>query len=412
MMPAADLETVPRPGQVQSFHPSSELEEIHTRCSRLVGALQSSIKATEIPPDAHRALAETRLIGVMIPKSYGGLGMDCAARLQSVVETTRLSPEVGAFLQIAQLGTSALLDFGTEPQRQRWLPSLASGQRICTLAITEENSGSHLAGCSTRYRQTEQGFVLNGEKWMIGNAPIADMHAVLARDEQSDAMSVFLVDGDADGIDASRTQPTRGLRNFPFGAVELTNVLVPLENMIGQPGEGQRIAHQVIARHGRLSLTGLALGIHQRIFDTVCDFARRRCLYGKPLVDLPDVRTRIFEIYSNLEQARSVACRAAEAERSRAHSGVLLALAKQVNSSLACKSALVAMEVFGGRANLQDVEIGQLLLDAAMTLAPSGTSDVLKRRILEDILGERPIRWAEDQPNNGGAENARAEAIS
>ena len=377
---------------------ANEWEDIRFDCGRLADALQFPMNATEIPVRARSLLSETKLIGVMVPKSYGGLGLDCLVRLHCIVETARLSPDVGAFLQIAQLGTAALLDFGTECQRQQWLPLFATGRYVCTLAITEEDSGSHLAACSTRYRQTDQGFVLSGEKWMIGNAPIADMHAVLAREEQGSVMSVFLVDGRSDGVDGERAQETRGLRKFPFGAVKLTDVKVPFENLIGRLGDGQQIAHQIIARHGRLSLTGLALGIHQRIFDSVCDFARRRRLYDKPLVDLPDVRTRLFQIYSNLEQARSIAYRAADAERNNGKSGALLALAKQVNSDLACKSALIGIEVFGGRANLKEMEIGQLLLDAVMTLAPSGTSDVLKRRILEDVLSERLIRWVVSEP--------------
>jgi alkylation response protein AidB-like acyl-CoA dehydrogenase len=372
----------------------TSLADIQSDCGKLVEAMQPCLSATALSAHAREVLADTKLIGVMIPRALGGLGLDCLSRLHSVVEATRLSPEIGAFLQIAQLGNATLLDFGNEAQRRNWLPRLASGERICTLCITEEESGSNLAGCTTRYRRTGSGFVLNGEKWMIGNAPVADAHVVLARDEDSANLSMFLVDSTAGGVDNDRAHASRGLRGFPFGGVKLTEAAVPLENLIGQPGQGQQLAHQVIGRHGRLSLTGLALGIHQRIFDVVCDFASQRRLYGNPLSELPDVRTRIFQIFSNLEQARSVALRAADEERRSGRSGVLLALAKHVNSDLACKSALLGMEVFGGRANLEEFEIGQLLLDATMTLAPSGTPDILKKRIVEDVLGERPIRWA------------------
>ena len=400
-MPVIELEAFPGSRSRENFGSATGLDEIRANCRKLTELVHPSMLAGNLPSAVRDLLAETKLIGAMIPQTYGGLGLDCSVRLDIIVETARLSPEVGAFLQIAQLGTAMLLDFGTDAQRREWLPRLASGERICTLAITEEDSGSHISACSTRYHRTHSGFVLNGEKWMIGNAPIADIHAVFARDELTGEMSVFLVDGKASGVDSDRAQATRGLRNFPFGAVKLTDAYVPFENVIGRLGEGQNLAHQVIARHGRLSLTGLALGIHQRIFETVCDFAQQRQLYGKPLSDLPDVRTRIFHIFSNLEQARSVVFRAVDVERNNGNSGVLLALAKQVNSELACKSALLGMEVFGGRANLQEMEIGQLLLDATMTLAPSGTSDILKKRILEDVLNERPIRWIKNSPNFG-----------
>jgi alkylation response protein AidB-like acyl-CoA dehydrogenase len=217
---------------------------------------------------------------------------------------------------------------------------------------------------------------------------------VLARNEADGQFSCYLVDGKAPGVDNSVVHDTRGLRNFPFGAVGFEDVFIPDDNRIGLPGQGKHVAHTIIARHGRLSLTGLALGIHQRIYDVTASFAKERQRYGESLSNIPDVATRLFDIFSNLEIARSLAYRAAGLERDGGPSARLLALAKKLNSELSCKSAQIAMEVHGGRANLQEFEIGQLLLlDASMTLAPSGSADVLKKRIVDDILGRRAMGW-------------------
>ncbi|ODT65402.1 MAG: hypothetical protein ABS75_31940 [Pelagibacterium sp. SCN 63-23] len=195
------------------------------------------------------------------------------------------------------------------------------------------------------------------------------------------------------GVDNAVAHNTRGLRNFPFGAVGFEDVFIPDDNRIGLAGQGKQIAHTIIGRHGRLSLTGLALGIHQRIYDVTASFSKERQRYGESLSNIPDVATRLFNIFSNLEISRSLAYRAAGLERDGAPSARLLALAKKLNSELSCKSAQIAMEVHGGRANLQEFEIGQLLLDASMTLAPSGSADVLKKRIVDDILGRRTMGW-------------------
>lgn len=339
------------------------------------------------------ALARSRLIGTMIPLGHGGRGLDCVFRLASIEEAARISPEFGAFLQIAQLGTMAVLEFGTAAQKARWLPAFAAGKQICTIAITEKESGSYIDGCMTTFRSVPGGVVLNGKKWFIGNAPVASHHVVLARNEADGAFSCYLVEGTAAGADNSIVHETRGLRNFPFGAVVLDEVFIPEENRIGQAGQGKHIAHTIIGRHGRLSLTGLALGIHQRIYDLTASFATERQRYGDSLSSIPDVAGRLFDIFSNLETARSLAYRAATLERDGEPSARLLALAKKLNSELSCKSAQIAMEVHGGRANLVEFEIGQLLLDASMTLAPSGSADLLKKRIIDDILGRRKMGW-------------------
>jgi alkylation response protein AidB-like acyl-CoA dehydrogenase len=338
-------------------------------------------------------LGRSKIIGTMIPENLGGLGMDCLARLVSIEEAARISPDIGAFLQIAQLGTMALLEFGTKAQQAEWLPRLASGQRICTIAITEERGGSHISACQTSYQRKRGHIVLNGEKWFIGNAPIADLHVVLARDGDSGELSTLIVDGLSEGVDNTCRHETRGLRGFPWGKLVFRNVLLPVENVVGGFGAGQAVAHRVIERHGRLSLTGLALGIHQKIFECTMDYAKNRKLYGCSITSLSDVRARIFDIYCQLEQGRCTAYRAAALECAGRKSGPLLALAKRLNSEYACKSAMIAAEIFGARANLPEYPIGQLLQDAMMTMAPSGTSDILRKRILQDIFRERQIAW-------------------
>jgi alkylation response protein AidB-like acyl-CoA dehydrogenase len=344
-----------------------------------------------IPEGLVQALGTSGFFGIMIPRHFGGREQDCLARLINVETMARGHPDVGALLQIAQLGVSSIIEFGSQEQKTLWLPELAEGKRICTISITEEMAGSHVASTNTTYVNTGGHYLINGEKWFIGNAPIANLHVVFAREKDGKDFSTFIVEGERHGVDNGDRHNTLGLPSFPFGKVKFTNVAIPHSNLLGRSGQGQEIIHKVIARYGRPGLTGLALGIHQRILDTTIEFTHARKLYGKCIDALPEIREKIFEIYRRVEISRSLAYSAAASESAGLSAGRALALAKYINSDYACQSAKTASEIFGARANLAEYRTGQLTLDAYMTLAPSGTADVLRKRIMEDLLGERYI---------------------
>jgi len=355
-----------------------------------------------LPDEIIRELGARKWFGLLIPREYGGRGQDCLARILNVQYVTRVCPDVGAVLQIGQLGTGGIIEFGSTEQKNKWLPLLATGERLCTIAITEELSGSHILGMSTTYEEKNGGYVLNGEKWFIGNCPISNLHVVYAREKTGKRLSAFIVEGERPGVDNTMRHRTIGLRAFPFGRLKLTDVEVPRENMLGAPGQGQSIAHRIISHHGRPSLTALALGIHHRIYDVAFSYAGYRELYGKSINALPDIRTKIFEIYQRFETCRQVAYEAAHLDSTGGKSYRALALAKYVNGERVFESAMIATDVFGARAGLPEYEAGQLLLDAMMTRPPSGTGDVQRHRVLEHLIDEKVPSWESDGPEAGG----------
>lgn len=342
-----------------------------------------------IATDLLDKLKSTGWFGLLIPKRYGGLGGDCLARIINVQYLARECPDLGAIMQIAQLGTASILEFGSHEQKIKWLPAMARGHRICTIAITEEHSGSHVKGIKTFYEETEGGYILNGSKCFIGNCAIANLHVVYARRKDTDKFSAFIVEGERDGVDNTETQNHQELKAFPLGKLHLANVFLPQENMLGRDGEGLRLAYYIIGHHGRPSLTALALGIHHRILDLAYSFASSRELYGKPISDLPDVRSNIFDIYMQFEQSRQLAYDAAHRMDVKEESAYRhLAMAKFLSGEHVCKSANVAAEIFGARVCLPEFEIAQLMLDPMMTRPPSGTGDVQKKRILDDLFSQ------------------------
>ena len=348
-------------------------------------------ESRKVPDKLMDELRKTGWFGLMIDRRYGGMGLDCLHRVVNVEHLARECPDFGAILQIAQLGTGSILEFGSEEQKLRWLPEMASGERICTISITEENSGSHVLGMDTSFEESKDGFVLNGEKSYIGNCGIANLHVVYARDKHGKNISAFIVPGETEGVENSVAHHQTGLRAFPFGKLKLDNVYVPRQNQLGQAGDGLKMAYYVIGHHGRPSLTALALGIHRRILDLSYSFSMQRNLYGKPISELPDVRNKIFDVYCLFEQSRQMAYEAAEQMNAGENAYRALSLAKFLSGDHVCKAANIAAEIFGARAGLPEFEIAQLYLDAMMTRPPSGTGDVQKKRIMDDLLSTNPI---------------------
>ena len=377
--------------KIETEHFVQTVVKPHAEAIRRMGA---------IPDEVIRALGTAGWFGLLIPRKFGGRGLDCLARILNVEYMTRGCPDVGAVLQIGQLGTGTLIEFGSPAQQAKWLPLMATGERLCTISITEEQSGSHILGMQTTYEDRGDTFVLSGEKWFIGNCPISNLHVVFALDQNQKKLSAFIVEGERPGVDNTMRHKTIGLRAFPFGRLKLDEVEIPRANLIGTIGQGQDIAHRIISHHGRPSLTGLALGIHHRIYDLAYSYSGYRELYGKNLRALPEIRQKIFEIYERFELCRQAAYEAADLDSAGEKSYRALSMAKYLNSERAFESAMIATDIFGARAGLPEYEIGQLMLDAMMTRPPSGTGDVQKRRIMEHLFEEKTPAWEMDEDEN------------
>jgi alkylation response protein AidB-like acyl-CoA dehydrogenase len=351
-------------------------------------------RSHDIPVHVIEGIKAAGWFGILIPKKFGGLGLDSLARVVNVQHIARACPDVGAMLQIAQLGTGTYIEHASPAQQEQWLPSLASGARVSTICVTEEGSGSHIRGIQTTYEERNGAYILNGEKSFIGNSSISNLHVVFARSkERPREFSVFIVEGERPGVDNTERHEMMGLKAFPLGRVRFHECEIPKENLVGRLGQGEEIIHKIISCYGRPGLTALALGIHNRVLDLAIRYSKERELYGKPISDIPDVRVKIFDIYRRFQAGLLSAYQAAHLQSIGAKSFRAVAFAKYVNGEEACQSALTATEIFGARVGLRDYEISQLLLDALMTRPPSGTSDVQRRRVMENLFGEKIPVW-------------------
>ncbi|MBY8887279.1 acyl-CoA/acyl-ACP dehydrogenase [Streptomyces sp. PTM05] len=343
--------------------------------------------------DLVREIARRGWIAVTVAPRYGGIGAGHLARMLVVEEISRVSAAMGAATQASQLGVAKIMRYGTSQQKHRWLPKVASGECLPTIAVTEPGSGSHVLGMEATARRTGKHYVLNGSKVFVGNSHIGDVHGVVARTaEGSKGLTAFLVEADRSGLTIVEHPTTLGLRGFSFGELRLDNCRIPAGNRIGAEGQGRDVAYSSSILYGRPNLAAVALGLHQAVMDTTVNLCRERTRYGAPLHELDTVRDKVGRMQSALMTARLTAYHAAallDRQRCRITHPCDDALmnAKLVGVELLLDSARLAMEIHGAAALTPGRPMERYWRDAQCLFAPAGTSDIQRLRLAAYALG-------------------------
>ncbi|MDO4762029.1 MAG: acyl-CoA dehydrogenase [Corynebacterium sp.] len=254
--------------------------------------------------------------------------------------------------------------------------------------MTEHNSGSHLLGMQTTATPCQNGWIINGAKRFIGNSHIATVHGVIARTSSANnrnSLTAFAIPAESPGVVLGEEHGLSGLQGFSLGEIKFHNCFVPDSHRIGQVGEGLRLAHQVVAHHGKPNISALAIGLHARILDRLLEYTAGRKLYGNPIATLPAIERVITEIYSKLYTSRVLMHDAASNLDRGINNELGIGIAKLTASDNAINAALQATRAMGAIGNHPELGIVQSLMDALMTSAPSGTEEVIMKRIFEHI---------------------------
>lgn len=377
-------------------------DEVRTFADVVVAPRVADMEASrEIEHDLAHEIARRGWVGATIGKEHGGMAVGHLAKTVIITELSRVSAAMGAMVQASQLGTAKIVHFGTAEQRDTWLPRIAAGTCLPTIAVTEEVSGSHVLGMQMTAVRDGDDYVLNGTKVYVGNSHVGDLHGVVARTgDGSRGLTAFLVESDRPGLTLSPPQPTLGLHGFSFGELVFDDCRIPAANRLGDEGDGRDVAYSSSILYGRPNLTAVALGIHEAILATTTAFCHERIRYGKPLHELPTVRAKLGQIQSRLMTARLTAYHAAslldrhrpESDDPEERTDLLscdaeLMNAKYVNTEYALDSARTAMEIHAAAGLHTDRPMERYLRDAHHIYAPAGTSDIQLLRLAETALG-------------------------
>ena len=331
------------------------------------------------------------LPGLPIPAEYGGSGLGMLSTIAAMEGLGRGCKDAGLVFSLnAQMWSFELpvLLHGTEEQRRRWLPPLCAGEAIAVHGMTEPGAGSDPAGITTRYRAGADGYVLNGTKTFITNAPVADAVLVFATNDPSKghtAVTGFIVERGAPGLSFGRPMEKMGLRTSPIGEVVLEDVVVPQSSRLGPEGAGMRIFNSSMEWE-RACIFASHVGTMERQLEEAIAYARVRRQFGRPVAKFQSVQDRLVDMRVRLDAARLLVYRVGWL-KDRGKSAVAeAAIAKLFVSEMYAQSALDAVRVHGGYGYMTEFEVERGLRDAVGGLLYSGTSE-MQRRVIAAYLG-------------------------
>ncbi|MBQ0928601.1 acyl-CoA dehydrogenase family protein [Saccharopolyspora endophytica] len=343
----------------------------------------------EVNEDLVRVLARRGWIGATIPTRYGGAGLDHRSRVVIIDQLARVSGAIAAAAQASDIPVAMFLHIASPAQKQEWLPMLASGQTLASIAVTEPRSGGHVLGMETTATRNGDAYALTGQKCYVGNSHVADVHAVVARTAERQ-LSVFVVDANADGLTLMPHQPASGMRGFSFGDLRFQAARIPSTARLGAQGDGLDAAYLASVVHGRLDIAAVAVGLHHELLAATVSYVQ-----GHPRLRTHEtVQQRLGQMQSNLLTARQAVYHAAWLLDSGGDCDAELFNAKHVGIDLGIHSARLAAEVFGARALRAAEPVERCIRDLQYLWAPAGTGDVQRFRLYQTALGITKSSWS------------------
>ncbi len=338
-------------------------------------------------------LAEMRalgLYGLSIPEAYGGLDLSMEEECLVVVELGRTSPAFrSAFGTNVGIGAQGLVMFGSDEQKARWLPGVASGQIVTSFALTEPEAGSDSAAVRTTAIRDGDVYVLNGSKRYITNADKAGLFTVMARTapdvKGAAGVSAFLVPRDLPGLSTGKPEKKMGQQGAHICDVNFDNVRVPLENRLGDEGQGFKIAMQVLDR-GRLHISALCVGVAERLVADCVAYGSERKQFGQPIVGFQLVQGMIADSKTESLAARALTMETARKRDAGANVTLEAAAAKYYASEMVGRVADRAVQIFGGAGYTADHGIERLYRDVRIFRIYEGASQIQQVIIARETL--------------------------
>jgi alkylation response protein AidB-like acyl-CoA dehydrogenase len=334
-----------------------------------------------------KAMAEAEMMALTIPEEYGGLGLGYTARFIALEEISKVSVAAGMMLQVFALGIEPILKFGTDEQKKKYLPGLATGERMASTAVTEVTGGSDPTGIRSTYKKDGDDFIVAGRKCFITNSHIADTITVLAKDEENPkAFSTFIMEKAMEGFRATHEENKVGMRGCNTGELAYENCRVPKENLLGVEGKGMRVALGAIGDVGRGGMVGCALGLQAACLEASIKFANERILYGKPISRLQTIQNKLADMKIELEAGRLLGYRAVAMQDMGQQSSNEFAVAKYYTTEAAQRAAKMAVDIHGGYGCMEEYAVSRYMRDSIVLGPSAGTSDIMKVIIARWVL--------------------------
>lgn len=337
-----------------------------------------------------KEMAKLGFFGCIAPEKYGGNESGYLGATVMTEEIARVSPSWGLPFNLQMNSIqSVLLNFGTEAQRERWIPKLINAELLGCFAITEANSGSDVASMKSSAQEVEDGFILNGTKMWISGIPVADLGVVYAytdRAAKHRGISAFIVDMHAPGVTQKAIESKLGLFCAPTGEIVFENVKLPKDSLVGQKGDGFKICMAMLDST-RLSCAARAVGVARACKEHSVRYANEREQFGQPIANFQMIQEQIAEMFVEEEAARLLVYRAAWNRDKGARNTVEVSTAKYFAAETAVRAANTAVKIFGSYGFSSEYPVERLYRDAKSYQIVEGTSNIQKMIIARSVLG-------------------------
>ncbi|PYZ92465.1 acyl-CoA dehydrogenase [Salipaludibacillus keqinensis] len=346
---------------------------------KVAKAAEHMEETDEFPREIVKEMGELGLMGIPIPEKYGGSEMDYASYILAIQELSRVSAAVGVILSVhTSVGTNPILYFGTEEQKKKYLPKLASGEYLGAFALSEPGAGSDAAAMKTTAKKQGDHYILNGSKAWITSGGEADTYIVFAKTDPSagsKGVSAFIVEKDFPGFHVMPKEKKMGLHGSNTTPLSFEDCQVPVENLLGKEGQGFKIAMANL-NTGRIGIAAQSLGIAEGALDAAVAYAKERKQFGKPIGMMQGMSFKLADMATMYEAAKLLTYQAADLVSRGLPAGKQASMAKMYASDAAMKITTEAIQVFGGYGYTKEYPVERFFRDAKVTQIYEGTNEI------------------------------------
>lgn len=340
------------------------------------------------PKEIIREMGELGLMGIPISEQYNGSGMDFISYILAIHELSKVSATVGVILSVhTSVGTNPILYFGTEEQKQKYVTKLASGEYLGAFGLTEPNAGSDAAGLKTTAVLHGDHYRINGTKAFITNGGEADTYIVFAKTDVNagaKGVTAFIVDKHTEGFSVGKKERKMGLHGSNTTQLLFEDAKVPVENRLGEEGEGFKIAMANL-EVGRIGIAAQALGIAEAALEAATNYAKERKQFGRSIASQQGIAFKLANMATAIEAAKLLTYRAASLRQQGKSCKQEAAMAKLYASKTAMDVATEAVQIYGGYGYTKDYPVERFFRDAKVTEIYEGTSEIQKLVIMKTL---------------------------
>ena len=341
-----------------------------------------------IPDTLVAKMGEMGFLGSYLPEEYGGAGMDMLSYAIVVEEVSKACGSSGVLISAhTSLCSGPIYTFGTEEQKKKWLPALNSGDTIGCFLLTEPDAGSDAGAIATTYRRDGDDYIINGAKIFVTNGGYKGTGVVFATSDKSlkhKGVSAFIIDLQTHGVVILKNENKMGIRGSYTTAFALDNVRIPAANLLGQEGQGFKIAMDTL-NGGRIGIASQALGIAEGAFALALAYSKVRKQFGAPICDLQAIQFKLADMYARIETSKLMTYKAACLKDAKKSYTIESAMCKMLASEAATYVTKEAIQIHGGYGFICDYEVERMYRDAKITEIYEGTNEV-QRVVISKLL--------------------------